>query len=304
MPVDVLCIGHAAYDISVFVEGFPPEDSKSETTELLEGGGGPAANAAYLLSLWGISCAFGGLLGTDKYGQKIRDEFNSVGTDVSLLEMRAGHVTPVSVIVINKQNGSRTIVNRKSKAGDFGLDPQRLAKMSPEVLLFDGHELEASLQALKTFPNVLSILDAGSWREGTVQLAPRVRHLAASERFALQATGLSELKTEAAQKLCVEKLRQFSPNAIITITLGERGLIAFDERGFYSLAAYPARTVDTTGAGDIFHGAFAYALLKEMAFHQSLRFASMTASLSVRAAGGRQSIPSLAQVQEVLKHVD
>jgi sulfofructose kinase len=297
-------MGHAAYDISVFVESFPAENSKGETTELLEGGGGPAANAAYLLSLWGVPCAFAGLVGADKYGEKIRDEFNSVGTDVSLLEMRAKHVTPVSVILINKLNGSRTIVNRKSKAPAFKLDSQRLAKMLPKLLLFDGHELEASLQALETFPNAISILDAGSWREGTAKLAPRVRHLAASERFALQATGLSELKTEAAQKLCMEKLRQISPNAIITITLGERGLIAFDERGFYSLAAYPARSIDTTAAGDIFHGAFAYVLLKGMSFHQSLRFASMTASLSVRVAGGRQSIPSLAQVQEALKHVD
>ena len=119
MPVDVLCIGHASYDLSVFVESFPMEDSKCETPELLESGGGPAANAAYLLSAWGVRCGFAGLIGMDRYGQRIQEEFESVGTDISLLERRPGHATPVSMIVINKQNGSRTIVNRKVAGSPF-----------------------------------------------------------------------------------------------------------------------------------------------------------------------------------------
>jgi sulfofructose kinase len=58
--IEVLCIGHAAYDLSVFVSGFPAENSKGQTDQLLESGGGPAANAAYLLSSWRVSCAFAG----------------------------------------------------------------------------------------------------------------------------------------------------------------------------------------------------------------------------------------------------
>src|SRR5665213_1233633 len=100
MAVDVLCIGHAAYDLSVFVDAFPQENSKCETQELLESGGGPAANAAYLLSLWKARCAFAGLVGDDRYGLRIRQEFEEVGTNISLLEMRAGHGTPVSLILI------------------------------------------------------------------------------------------------------------------------------------------------------------------------------------------------------------
>src|SRR5271156_5719623 len=122
MPVDVLCVGHAAYDISVFTDGFPKENSKCEIREMMESGGGPAANAAYLLSLWDNRCGFAGLLGNDEYGQRILEEFRTVGTDVSLIELRSGHSTPVSIIVINKQNGSRTIVNRKSRPASLGLN--------------------------------------------------------------------------------------------------------------------------------------------------------------------------------------
>jgi len=96
MNAEVLCIGHAAYDVSMFVEKFPEEDTKTETAESLESGGGPAANAAYLLSKWGVRCAFAGLVGDDPYGRRILEEFKAAGTDTSLLELRPRHATPVS----------------------------------------------------------------------------------------------------------------------------------------------------------------------------------------------------------------
>jgi sulfofructose kinase len=301
MAIDILCIGHAPFDLSVFVESFPLEDSKCETQELQESGGGPAANAAYLLSAWGARCGFAGLVGNDGYGQRIQKEFQSVGTDISLLELRPGHATPVSIILINKQNGSRTIVNRKAPGAPLRLDEAALKNLSPRILLFDGHELQASLAALHIFPDAISILDAGSWREGTAQLAGQVDYLAASKRFALQATGLSDLSNADAQRACASRLRELYPTIVI-VTLGENGLIADDGSGFFHLPAYPASAVDTTAAGDIFHGAFAYAVAQSLSLLEGLRFASLTASLSVRAPGGRSSIPSLKKVKEEFAH--
>jgi sugar/nucleoside kinase (ribokinase family) len=301
MPVDILCIGHAAFDLSVLVESFPLEDSKCEIPELRESGGGPAANAAYLLSAWGVRCGFAGLIGPDRYGQRLREEFQSVGTDISLMEARPGHATPVSIIVINKKNGTRTIVNRKVPAAPLQLDEAALTVLTPRVLLFDGHELQASQAALRVFPGAISILDAGSWREGTSHLAGQVDYLAASERFALQATGFSNLSDAGAQRACVRRLRELYP-AIVIVTLGAVGLIADDGGGFCHLPAYPAAAVDTTAAGDIFHGALAYAVAHSWSFLDSLRFASLTASISVRAAGGRSSIPPLKTVQEEFAH--
>src|SRR3569623_1511632 len=134
MPVEVLCIGHAAYDVSLFVDGYPAENSKCETQELLEACGGPAANAAWLLSHWGVSCAFAGLVGDDVYGRRIRDEFETAGTDVSLLELRQGHATPLSTILINQRNASRTIVNRMLKGSAFHPDAAFMNAMKPGVL--------------------------------------------------------------------------------------------------------------------------------------------------------------------------
>ena len=302
MSLDVLCVGHAACDVSLFVDQYPPENTKCETHESLEACGGPAANAAWLLSSWGLRTGFAGLVGDDVHGKRTHDEFKAAGTNLSLLELRPGHATPLSIILINRENGSRTIINRKVKAASFSLNAAALFPLKPRVLLFDGHELEASLTAMQAFPDAITILDAGSWREGTAVLAGKVHYLAASERFALQATGLKSLQHDADRRQCLVILReQFSGKTIVT--LGERGLIFDTGDGYNELAAFPAATVDTTAAGDIFHGAFAYAIAGGMPLLEALRFSSMTASLSVCKTGGRSSIPTLAEVKEALAHV-
>jgi sugar/nucleoside kinase (ribokinase family) len=296
MAIDVLCVGHAAYDLSFFVDQYPLENSKCQTEDLLEDCGGPASNAAYLLSKWKVACAFAGLVGDDLYGQRIADAFRSVGTDISKLQLIPGHDTPLSAILVNKRNGSRTIINRTHREATFQVDFADWVDRSPRVLLFDGHAFEASLSALETFPDAVSILDAGSWREGTAALAGKVDYLAASERFALQATGLPDLENGENQRRGVSILRDRF-NTTVVVTLGENGLIADDGGGFVDLPAYPVETVDSTAAGDIFHGAFAYAITKTMPLQECLRFASRAAALSVQVRGGRASIPTLAHVQ-------
>jgi sugar/nucleoside kinase (ribokinase family) len=194
-------------------------------------------------------------------------------------------------------------VNRKIPAAPLQLSEAGLAGMSPRVLLFDGHELSASRIALRVFPQAISILDAGSKREGTTALAGEVDYLAASQRFALQATALSDLDTDGNRRQCLRQLREKYDTAVV-VTLGEHGLIADDGSGYFHLPAFPAKAVDTTAAGDIFHGAFAYALTQAMPFRESLRFASLAASLSVRVPGGRNSIPELATVKEEFAHAD
>lgn len=302
--VDVLAIGHASYDFSVFVYEYPQENSKHETQQLLEGGGGPAANAGYLLSRWGVHCAFAGLLGDDDYGRRIIAEFTSAGTDTSLTEIRRGHLTPVSLILVNTRNGSRTIVNRKAPQGLLHLDPASLAGFAPRVLLFDGHELEAASEALAAFPAAESILDAGSLRTGTEALAKRVNHLVASERFALQRTGIPDLLSDKNQRACLRHLRAAArPGATLVVTCGEHGLIYDAEGECRRLPAAPAEVRDTTGAGDVFHGAYTYGVLLGLPLEQTLRLASKAAALSVQKLGARQSIPDLELLRKELPDV-
>ena len=206
------------------------------------------------------------------------------------------------MILVNQSSGSRTIVNRKLRRGGapLGIPAAPAWDSLPAVLLFDGHELEASLEALERFPQAKSILDAGSLREGTQVLAGRVDYLVSSERFARQWTGLAELDTPGAQQAAVAALYRHNGRPVV-ITLGERGLIHGTADEWGHLPAFPARAVDTTGAGDIFHGALAYGIVGGLSWLATLRMASAAASLSVAVRGGRTSIPTVEQVEELLR---
>jgi sulfofructose kinase len=298
----VLAIGTAAYDLFFPLAGWLEENRKYEIPASRESGGGPAANAAYLLSLWGVPSALACALGDDLYGRRILEEFRQAGTDLRLTEVRAGAATPLSVILVNTANGSRTLVNRLPPAEPLRFGPEALrvlAELAPEVLLFDGHQPEAALQAMGLFPRARTILDAGSRRRGTELLAPRVEFLVPSERFARAVTGEAELESEEGCMRCLQALRRLNGRQVV-VTLGERGVLYLEDGEARRLPAFPVRAVDTTGAGDIFHGAFAYGVLQGWALSRTVRFAAMAAALSVTRPGGRSSIPALAEVQAAL----
>jgi sugar/nucleoside kinase (ribokinase family) len=301
--MDVLCVGHAAWDISAYVAEYPTENSKCEIGTLLECGGGPAANAAYLLSAWGVSSALAATLGDDAYADRVLHELSLAGIDVTLVHRSSTDPTPVSIILVNQQNASRTIVNRKASVAAA---PCRIAHRpggtrAPKVLLFDGHELEAALDAMALYPDARTILDAGSARPGAVELARRVDYLVASERFARQLSGVADLHGRQQQADAMRALARHNGRPVV-ITCGERGLLHGTGDDFQHLPAFAVKAIDTTAAGDIFHGAFAYGVWKGLPWLETLRLAAAAAALSTTARGGRTSIPTLARVQEFLAH--
>jgi len=239
------------------------------------------------------------VIGQDNYGDKAVKELAEGGIDCRLVEQRAGHATPVSFIIVNRAAGSRTIINRKIPAAGLQLTRQMLDGLSPKLLLFDGHELEASLAALAAFPSATTVLDAGALREGTSVLAGKVRYLVCSERFAGQIT--SETDALARWRQCLGRLRELYRNVVI-VTLGASGSVFDDGRHQERMPALPVQARDTTAAGDIFHGAFAFGLLKGMSLARALELATVAAGLSVEKEGGRPSVPELDDVLKRLPH--
>ena len=294
----VLAIGHACWDLVATVPAFPVEDEKQEITELQESGGGPAANAVCVVARWGLRAAFAGVIGDDHRGQAVVADLVARGVDCRLTERRAGHVTPTSLVLVNAENGSRTIINRKRPTPGLQLDVAMLrAELGePRVLLFDGHERLASEAAQLAFPQAASILDAGSIREGTLALADSVTHLAASGRFARQVTGIDPRHSTDAADSALLALRQRFPRPIsVTITLGAAGAVSTYAQGPpRHFAAPTVAAIDTTAAGDIWHGALAYALANELDFDAAVRLAIVAASQSVTQTGGRAAIPQTA----------
>lgn len=288
--LDVLCVGHAAWDLLFTVEGFIEEDRKVRALNLVQSGGGPAANAACLLARWGLRTTLIARVGNDAFGALIRGELDEAGVDTSRLLCLGDTPTPVSCILANQRAGTRTVVNHRR-------DPQALPDAfalpnhAPRAILCDGHEPVMSRRALKRFGGAVSILDAGSFREDTHHLASCVDHAIVSSDFAREATGIHPIDDSSAEH-CLRGLSKRYPSRV-AITRGAHGISAMDDaRRTYHLRPPAVTAVDSTAAGDIFHGAFVWALLQGHEYRAALVVAMRTAALSVTRPGGRQSIPT------------
>ncbi|WP_202214179.1 carbohydrate kinase family protein [Methylacidimicrobium sp. AP8] len=292
MDVDVLCVGHACYDLALSVPRHPGPDEKLFAERLALGGGGPAANAAVAVRRLGGSASFLGYLGNDDWGERHARELAAEGVDTSLL-VRGDAPTPLAVSLV-KPDGARSVVNHSAATPKLEAEPAGRLRPAARAVLFDGHEPKVSppIAAEARRRGIPTVLDAGSCHEGTRTLAGMVDYLVASERFAAQAAGASDPE---------EALRRLgASHPCVVVTLGERGLLwSFrGERG--RLPAYRVRCLDSTGAGDAFHGAFALGVARRMDWESLLRFASAAGALACTRFGARQGLPSAEEVAGLL----
>lgn len=300
----ILCIGNTSYDITAYFEKYPEENFKYMTQDFNECTGGPAANASCLLARWGLRSSFIGVTGDDIYGQLIEKELTASGVDCSSMIKRKGIKTPLSIIIVNLENGSRTLVNRNKLEQTGGEAAKGLGRYNPEVLLFDGYELDTALKAMELFPKAKTILDAGSLRRETEYLAAKVDYLVCSERFASSVSGIKNIKKSSDYIKAFKELEKINKNTIV-ITMGEDGMV-FKKEGKNSevtrIGAFRVKAVDTTGAGDIYHGAFAWCLTQGYSLEKTIIFSAAASALSVQKRGGITSIPSLDEVITFLRN--
>ena len=291
MNIDVLCVGHASYDLVFSVSHHPLADEKIVADSFLGCGGGPAANAAVTVAKLGFSTAFAGYLGNDIYGEKHQQEFFDWGVNTDLI-IRGSSPTPLSTILV-KPNGHRALVNYKGDTLALCANAIDFSSVTAKVVLFDGHEPHVSLDLIHHLKQSgsLTVLDAGSVHEGTLSLMTKVDYLVCSEKFAVQFAG-DEITA-------LTRLGHVSPNVVIT--LGERGLIWQKEQVQGSLPAFPVTPVDTTGAGDAFHGAFAAAVASGMDWDDILRYASAAGAICCTKMGARPGLPSLQEHKTLFK---
>lgn len=293
----ILCVGHSAYDITYLLPNFPIENKKYRALERIMVSGGPAGNASYLLGKYGQEVSYITRLGNDVYGNEILNDMRSMKVDIKNIIMKDEYVTPCSLIIANGENGSRTIINYREEKRSENI--KFIYENEPEILHFDGHELDLALEAIKLFPKTIKVLDAGTYKEGTVVLGALVDYLICSEDFAKDYCKIDKIEEENFLETLL-KLKELNKNTII-VTLGERGSIMEENGKVIKFKAFKAKAIDTTGAGDIFHGAFVYGLSKGMTIEKNIEFASACASLSVEKLGGRNSIPEIEEVMERIK---
>ena len=292
----VLCIGHTAYDITVLTDGYPKENVKYRVEKRIECGGGPASNAAYLLGKWGIKTYIASVVGNDIYGKRIKKEFTDVGVDTTYLELSNKYKTTSSFIIVNKKNASRTVFtyrNPQMRINDMDIN------INPDYILVDAQELELSLKMIKKYPKAITILDAGRAKYANIKLGKIVDYLVTSRNFAEDFTGMKiDINDNNSLNNVYNSLEKDFKGHIV-ITLEEHGCL-YKEDGIVKLMpGYKVIAKDTTGAGDIFHGAFVYALINKYNYDDVMRISNIAGALSVREIGGRYSVPDLKEVLRI-----
>lgn len=175
-----------------------------------------------------------------------------------------------------------------------------LPKKDIKVILSDGHLSECTINAIKNYPNAISILDADTCRDYTMKVCPYIDYLICSEDFA-QDYLKEELRFENKEylKKQFEKINQLN-NKHLVITLGEKGCLYKENGEIKRFEAYKTNVVDSCGAGDIFHGAFAYCLANNYDLEKTLQISSMASSIAVSRKGSQTSIPRLDEVMSKL----
>ena len=289
----ILCIGHAAYDITIPVSKYPEENKKHRVERRVECGGGPASNAAYLLGKWGLDTYFAGVIGNDEYGRVIKAEFESVGVNTKYLELKDGFKTTSSFILANSSNGSRTVFTYRPeevKMKPFELD------FEPTIILLDGQEPEISMELINKYPASISIIDAGRPKPEIMELAKRVDYLVCSKDYAEAVTGISiDYSDSNSYQSLFDALKNQYKNEII-VTLEDKGCLYEIDGDVKRMPSIEVNPIDSTGAGDIFHGAFTYALAKNFPLEDMLKVSNITGAMSVTRIGGRFSVPHIEEV--------
>lgn len=290
--MDVLCVGHASYDLIMLVDHHPGEDEKCLAAGMWACGGGPAANAAVTVARLGGSGALAAYLGADAYGCLHFSELEAEGVLTDFI-VRGVHPTPLSVILV-KPDGTRTVVNHRAATPSLSAFTLDLSLCRPGVILFDGHEpiISSSLARSARAAGIPTVLDAGSLHDGTRELAPLVDYLVATEKFARRFTARDE------PRLALDVLGRLAPCAVIT--LGGNGLVWKKGEASGALPAFSVPVRDTTGAGDVFHGTFALGIAQSLEFPALLRYASAAAALACGKVGARTGIPRRGEVRDFL----
>ena len=290
----ILCVGQSAYDITIPVESFPTENKKYKVHNVIECGGGSCNNAAYLMAMWKDEVYLASSIGKDLYGKRIIEELKHVGVNTDFFEELDGVNTTISYIINNQENGSRTILTNRSP--DMHFSPDHTISMKADVILFDGNDYEMSLKAIKENPNAIKIIDAGSMKPGTVELSKLCDYVICSNDFAKEYTKIDFDYSDKKKIKDVYNMMEKDFSGKLIITLEAMGSLVKINNEFILVPSIEVESVDSTGAGDIYHGAFTHFIANGYSLLEAMHYSNIAGALSVQKIGSKNSMPTLESV--------
>lgn len=285
-----LFIGHIYIDITFITDTIPTGDDKVVADDYSYGMGGNSVVAAFTCAKLGLSPDLLIPIPTDSLGEMISLKCKNAG--VHVLPRR---VQKASLALVHPQNGKRAVV--RCRDADYDADYPKVNATDYDVLHVDGHQMSVAVEYAKAFRKAgkLTSLDGGAVRPGIEELIPHIDVAVVSMRFCEQ---LKLSPEETLNWLLARGVK------VPAVTLGDEGVIFVEAGKIEKLEAIPVvkeKVIDSTGAGDIFHGAYLYSYMKapKQSWREHFKFARAASAISVQRLGTEASIPTLPEIEQL-----
>jgi sulfofructose kinase len=295
LNVDVVGVGLNATDTLIPIQHFPAHGSKIEFRAANVLPGGQVATAMVACQSWGLRTRYVGKVGDDTAATLHRAEFARLGVEAHLLT--APGCPSQQAFILVDDAGERTVLwKRDDRLTLQPNDLQREWLLRARSLLLDGHDTSAAITAATwaRAANIPVIADLDDLYPGVDALLPLIDYLITSLDIPGRISGESELRKS------LPAVRTRFGSRLTAATLGHDGVLAYDGAHFHYAPAFRVNTVDTTGAGDIFHAGFIYGLLQGWPLQRQLEFACAAAALNCTAIGARGHIASVAEIENLV----
>jgi sulfofructose kinase len=294
---DVVGVGLNATDTLLLVPHFPAYAGKAPFQEEILSPGGQVASALVACARLGLKTKYIGTIGDDYRGQAQIRSLEGGGVNLDHVQIRRNCPNQSAYIIIDRSTGERTVLwNRPDclRIDPGEILPEQIA--CARLLHIDGHDTPAVERAARIArENAIPVtVDVDTIYPGFDKVLPHVDYLIASAEFPAQWTG------ERDPFRALATIRREFGMRVAAMTLGAHGALALEAGRFVYSPAFVVNCVDTTGAGDVFHGAFCYAVLQGMPMRDALDFSNAMAALNCTAVGARGGIAGVEEVRRLM----
>lgn len=294
---DVVGLGLNATDTLLVVPHFPAYAGKVPFDREVVSPGGQVASAMVACARLGLRAKYIGTIGDDERGRIQIESLRRWGVNLDHVQMRPNCPNQSAYIIIDRATGERTVLWSRPEC--LRIDP---SEVTPEqitcarLLHIDGHDTPAVEHGARIArrAGIPVTVDVDTIYHGFDKVLPLVDYLIASSEFPVQWTN------ERDPFKALAMIRREYGMKVAAMTLGAHGSLALDEGGFVYSPAFVVDCVDTTGAGDVFHGAFCYAVLQGMPMREALEFSNAMAALNCTALGARGGIAGLDEIRRLM----
>jgi sulfofructose kinase len=288
IKMKVLGIGHITIDKIFILEDYPREGGKIEPEKVTDSIGGSTVNALVMLASLGVNCTLMASIGRDVGGKYVTDRLEEFGINfIPTFQNK----TKIPSVIINKKNGSRTIIKDNINTEKI-IDFDESIIHNSDFVLFDRHVIDSFryVSNKKNESNKILIDPSIEVSERTIEMIEKADYPIITIEIL---EGYSDESLEE-NLVNIQKLT----NKPLIITLGKYGTILFDGEIINYIPSFETDVIDTLGAGDVFRGVFTYCLLKDKEVLESIKFANAAASLQCTKIGGANAIPTEEEINE------